>query len=146
MYSFVIFIIFFFFLVRFSNITIQQFIFDKINDFLCYEVKPKLNYYKIFKYINTSFCLYLFAQSFLFGTNNSGKIYMLISLFLILLFIKENTEIRNKMVINKSFISKDKGIQVSLKEISFNKKNGLIQSRSNERLQKIMKLKEKKII
>ena len=146
MYTFNLVIILLFFLLRSTNVSIQNIAFNKIDDILNGEIKPKLNYYKIIQLFNISYISFLYISYLISKKENFDIIFLLISVSLIFIFIKENTQLRKRIISKNTTYKKEIGIQVSLKEMVFNKKNISIQSKSEQRLQKILDVKQKKII
>jgi len=146
MYTFNVVIILLFFLLRSTNVSIQNIAFNKIDDILNGEIKPKLNYYKIIQLFNISYISFLYISYLISKKENFDIIFLLTSVSLILIFIKENTQLRKKIISQNTTYKKEIGIQVSLKEMVFNKKNMSIQSKSEQRLQQILDVKQKKII
>lgn len=146
MYTFNVVIILLFFLLRSTNVSIQNIAFNKIDDILNGEIKPKLNYYKIIQLFNISYISFLYISYLISKKENFDIIFLLTSVSLILIFIKENTQLRKRIIPKNTNYKKEIGIQVSLKEMVFNKKNMSIQSKSEQRLQQILDVKQKKII
>jgi hypothetical protein len=146
MYTVNIVIILLFFLPYFLNIYIRNMIYNKINTLLSIKLIKNVSFYRIILFTNSLNILYLYLSSF-FSQNNTTNyeyIYLSTCSVIIIIHIREITQLRDQLYKINIPIKKEIGIQVSLKEIAFNKKNGIIQSESTERLQKILNLKKKK--
>jgi hypothetical protein len=146
MYTINIVIILLFFLPYFLNIYIRKMIYNKINTVLSLKLIKNVPFYRIILFTNFINIIYLYLSSFFpqNNTNNYEYIYLSVCSVIIIIHIREISHLQDQLYKISIPVKKEVGIQVSLKEIAFNKKNGTIQSKSTERLQKILSLKQKK--
>lgn len=121
-------------------------IYNKINTVLSIKLIKNVPFYRIILFTNSINIIYLYLSSFFLqnNTNNYEYIYLSVCALIIIIHIREISHLHNQLYKINIPVKKEIGIQVSLKEIAFNKKNGIIQSESTERLQKILNLKQKK--
>lgn len=121
-------------------------IYNKINTVLSFKLIKNVPFCRIILFTNSINIIYLYLSSFFSqnNTNNYEYIYLSACAVIIIIHIREISQLQDQLYKINIPVKKEIGIQVSLKEIAFNKKNGIIQSESTERLQKILNLKQKK--